>query len=89
MGKSWVSKQLATTWGIQHTQLDSLKLRPIRQIASLDEFRSALESVLRQDSWLLDGNWDDDVDANQAGDYPRLVGTSVGCVCSRRRRLGV
>ena len=40
-------------------QLDSLKLRPHRQLSPPHEYDQALRSVLKTPRWLLDGNWDE------------------------------
>jgi adenylate kinase family enzyme len=82
VGKSWVAARLASTCKIPHVELDSLKLKPQRQIADSSEYESGVRQIVQADSWLLDGNWSDDALADDvwsaAGfvvwlDFPRHV----------------
>jgi adenylate kinase family enzyme len=58
-GKSWIAERAAAAWRLPHTQLDALKLQPIRQVRAPHEYDQALRSALAASRWLLDGNWDE------------------------------
>ncbi len=56
-GKSTLCQELANNLGIPHIEMDKLFWKPNWTKSSDNEFNSKLESVLSQESWILDGNY--------------------------------
>jgi adenylate kinase family enzyme len=72
-GKTWVATRLASAYEIPHVELDSLKLKPNRGLATADEYETAVRLLVESGSWLLDGNWSDDPLAAEAWHAADLV----------------
>ena len=56
-GKSTFSRALRDRTGLPLVYLDRIWHRPDRTTVSRAEFDSALDAVLRQDRWIIDGNY--------------------------------
>ena len=56
-GKSTFARRLRDATGLPLHYLDMLWHRPDRTTASQEEFDAALRGILRQDRWILDGNY--------------------------------
>ncbi|MGR5333940.1 adenylate kinase [Vibrio gigantis] len=54
-GKSTVSKALAAATGLELHQLDSIVYKANGEFVDSAEFEQAHESILRSDSWIIDG----------------------------------
>jgi adenylate kinase family enzyme len=94
VGKSSVAVRVASILGVPHVELDGIKLRPARQLATPSEYDAGVRAVLDGDAWVLDGNWSDDALAEDAWraadfvvwlDYPRHVVMRQVAIRSVRR----
>lgn len=56
-GKSTFSRTLATKLGHPYIEMDAIFWKANWQESSDEEFFSALKSILSQDTWVLDGNY--------------------------------
>ncbi len=56
-GKSTLARQLADAVDAMHVELDSLFWNPGWRQTPVDDFRSAVESAVARDRWVIDGNY--------------------------------
>jgi adenylate kinase family enzyme len=79
-GKSTLARRLSAITGIPATHLDSLYWQPGWKETDKAAWRQMNEDLIRQDSWLIDGNYGGTIDIRLAAadtivflDMPRLV----------------
>ncbi len=56
-GKSTLARRLGEALGIEVFHLDKIHWRPNWTESPKDEFRKAVEDVIKQDAWIMDGNF--------------------------------
>jgi adenylate kinase family enzyme len=56
-GKTTFSRQLAARLGVPHIELDALFWLPGWEEPELADFRATVESAVRDDAWVVDGNY--------------------------------
>jgi adenylate kinase family enzyme len=82
-GKSTLSRELGEILGIPVVHLDSVYWRPGWEETPKDEWGSKVEELIREDSWIMDGNFGGTREMRMRAadtiiflDLPRLVCTS-------------
>src|SRR6185437_925270 len=56
-GKTTLARQLSIVLGLPHVELDALHWDPHWTPASTEVFRQRVKQALRDDSWVVDGNY--------------------------------
>jgi adenylate kinase family enzyme len=56
-GKSVLARELATTLGVPHLELDSVFHQPGWEPLPLDEFQRVVAARAAEDAWVIDGNY--------------------------------
>ena len=89
-GKSTFSRSLCSITGLPLYHLDMMFWNPDKTTVEKDVFRTRLETVLKEDEWIIDGNYQSTLEVRLAAcdtvfflDYPTEV-----CLAGIRERRG-